>query len=115
MFLANIVYVATGRTTIVVMAVLVLLLGFRLFGWKGVLAAGLVVGVLMNLVWMSSPYLRQRIDSMVTNIQDYHSTVNTPVGAARILAKVDGFRCRGAGDRPRNRDHPHAVSRQGDH
>ena len=31
-FLANIVYVATGRTTIVVMAVLVLLLGFRLFG-----------------------------------------------------------------------------------
>ncbi len=80
LFLANIVYVATGRTTIVVMAVLVLLLGFRLFGWKGVLAAGLVVGVLAGLVWMSSPYLRQRIDSMVTNIQDYHSNVNTPVG-----------------------------------
>jgi O-antigen ligase len=72
--------VATGRTTIVVMAVLVLLLGFRLFGWKGVLAAGLVVGVLAGLVWMSSPYLRQRIDSMVTNIQDYHSNANTPVG-----------------------------------
>ena len=78
-FLANIVYVATGRTTIVVMAVLVLLLDPAV-GWKGVLAAGLVVGVLAGLVWMSSPYLRQRIDSMVTNIQDYRSNVNTPVG-----------------------------------
>jgi O-antigen ligase len=79
-FLANIVYVATGRTTIVVMAVLVLMLGFRLFGWRGVLAAGLVVTVLAGLVWMSSPYLRHRIGSMVTNIQDYHSNVGTPVG-----------------------------------
>jgi O-antigen ligase len=64
----------------VVMAVLVLMLGFRLFGWRGVLAAGLVVTVLAGLVWMSSPYLRQRIGSMVTNIQDYHSNVDTPVG-----------------------------------
>jgi len=79
-FLANIVYVATGRTTIVVMAVLVLLLGFRLFGWKGVLAAGLVVAVLAGLAWASSPYLRERMSSAIANIQDYRSNVGTPVG-----------------------------------
>ena len=40
LFIANIVYVVTGRTTIVVMVVLLLMFGCRLFGWKGVLAAG---------------------------------------------------------------------------
>jgi hypothetical protein len=79
-FLGNVVYVATGRTAIVVMAVLVLLLGFRLFGWKGVLAAGLVVVVLGGLAWASSPYLRERLSSAVANMQDYPRNVGTPVG-----------------------------------
>ena len=39
-FIANIVYVATARTTLVVLAVLLLLLGLRQFGWQGALVAG---------------------------------------------------------------------------
>ena len=35
-FFANVAYVATGRTTLVAMAVLLLLFGLRQFGWKGV-------------------------------------------------------------------------------
>ena len=35
LFVANILYVATGRTTLVVVAALLLLLGFRRFGGKG--------------------------------------------------------------------------------
>jgi len=79
-FVANIVYVATGRTTIMVMMVLVLLFGFRLFGWKGVLAAGLIGGVLASLVWVSSPYLRERVTSVAADIQDYRRDVYSSVG-----------------------------------
>ena len=38
-FIANIAYVATSRTTLVFMAVLLVLLGFWYFGWKGLLAS----------------------------------------------------------------------------
>jgi O-antigen ligase len=60
-FLANIVYIATGRTTVVVMPVLLALFGLRLFGWRG--AAGVVIaGVLIGAIaWFSSPYLRGRV------------------------------------------------------
>ncbi|PWT92831.1 MAG: ligase [Proteobacteria bacterium] len=60
-FLANILYVATARTTLVVMAVLLPLLGLRQFGWKGVLAAMLIGGVLVGAAWEASPYLRTRV------------------------------------------------------
>ena len=60
-FIANIIYVATGRTTLVAMAVLLLLFGFRQFGWKGALGACLIGGVMASAVWVSSPYLRQRV------------------------------------------------------
>src|SRR5262249_1992560 len=59
-FFANIVFVATSRTTLLVVAVLLLLFGFRQFGWRGMLAAGLLGGVLASLSWVSSPYLRGR-------------------------------------------------------
>ena len=60
-FLANIVYIATGRTIVVVMPVLLALFGLRLFGWRGVfgvLIAGILVG---TIAWFSSHYLRERI------------------------------------------------------
>src|ERR1051326_719926 len=60
-FLANIVYIATGRTIVVVMPVLLALFGLRLFGWRGVfgvLVAGILVG---TIAWFSSHYLRERI------------------------------------------------------
>src|SRR5262245_34812950 len=41
-FIANIGYVVTARTTLVVMAVLLMLFGLRQFGWKGGLVASLV-------------------------------------------------------------------------
>jgi O-antigen ligase len=60
-FLANIVYIVTGRTTIVVMPVLLALLGLRLFGWRGALGV-VLAGVLIAAVgWYSSNYLRMRV------------------------------------------------------
>jgi O-antigen ligase len=70
-FLANVAYVEAARTTLVIAVLLVLLFGFREFGWPG-LAAGIVVGaVLAGLLWMSSPYLRGRVTNAVGEVQAY--------------------------------------------
>jgi O-antigen ligase len=70
-FVANIVYVATARTTLVVVAVLLLLLGFRQFRWRGMLTIGVLAGVLASVSWVSSPYLRIRVTYIIAEVQNY--------------------------------------------
>jgi O-antigen ligase len=72
-FAANIVYVATARSTLVVVAALLLIFGFRQFGWKGMLAVGLLGGVVASLSWGSSSYLRSRVTNIVQEIQEYRT------------------------------------------
>lgn len=73
-FLANIFFVATGRTTLLVIPVLVVLLGWREFGWKGLLAAG-VIGALVGItVWFGSPYLRDRLTNSVVQFWAYRAS-----------------------------------------
>jgi O-antigen ligase len=80
-FIANIGYVATARTTLVVLAVMVVLFGLRQFGWKGAIGACLVGGMLAGVVWVSSPYLRARVSVAVEQVLTYGtSDVDTPVG-----------------------------------
>jgi O-antigen ligase len=80
-FIANIGYVATARTTLVVLAVMVVLFGLRQFGWKGAIGACLVGGILAAAVWVSSPYLRARVSMAVEQVLTYGaSDVDTPVG-----------------------------------
>ena len=80
-FLANVGYVATARTTLVVIVVLVLLLGWRQLGWKGALAASVAAGIVAGSIWASSPYLRERVAHAVTeaNMSDA-GNAGTPVG-----------------------------------
>ncbi len=80
-FIANIVYVSTARTTLVVLAVMLVLWGLRQFGWKGALGAALIGAILAGAVWASSPYLRERISVAVQELQTYEvGDVNTPTG-----------------------------------
>jgi O-antigen ligase len=80
-FVVNIILVATARTTLVVMAAMLLLLGLRQSGWKGALGAALIGGVLAGAAWMSSPYLRARVSPAIQQVESYgESDVNTPVG-----------------------------------
>jgi O-antigen ligase len=80
-FIANIVYVSTARTTLVVLAVMLLLWGVRQFGWKGSLVAALMGIVLAGAVWASSPYLRERISGSMKEMQTYQAgQVNSPTG-----------------------------------
>jgi O-antigen ligase len=80
-FIANIFYVATARTTLIVMAVLLLLLGLRQLRWKGAILAVLVGGVLAGGGWSSSSYLRERVSIAIEHVQSHGTgAVDTPVG-----------------------------------
>jgi O-antigen ligase len=87
-FLANIVYIATGRTIVVVMPVLLALFGLRLFGWRGVfgvLIAGLLVAA---IAWFSSHYLRERVTGIAREISLYETqNINTSSGERLELWK----------------------------
>ena len=72
-FVANIVFIATARSTLLVMAVLLVLFGFLQFRWKGVLAVVLVGVALASVSWVASPYLRDRVGGLIEETQDYRA------------------------------------------
>jgi O-antigen ligase len=65
-FIANIAFVETGRTTLVTIAVLVPLFGFRGELWR---LGSAVAGAL----WMSSSYLKERVMHAVEEVQLYQT------------------------------------------
>jgi O-antigen ligase len=80
-FLANIFYVATSRTTLIVIPVLVLLFGFFRLGWKRALGWFLACGLLAAVVWASSPYLQFRASRMLAEVHEYHdATAESSIG-----------------------------------
>jgi O-antigen ligase len=85
LFIANLGYVATARTALVVSLVLALLFGWRQFGWKGMIGAAVVAAVVGGAVWSSSPYLRERVSLAAKQLQnpddsDIHSSVGLRLG-----------------------------------
>jgi O-antigen ligase len=79
LFVANILYVETARTTLVAMAVLLVLFGFFQFGWRGGLGVCACAMLLSGAVWFSSPYLRERVSRTVQELQihDGSTAVNS--------------------------------------
>jgi hypothetical protein len=73
LFLANIIFVVTGRTALLVVPVLVLLLGWRVFRWKGLLGAVLLGCVVGMVIWQASPYLRERLHDSISDLQAYNN------------------------------------------
>ena len=72
-FLANIFYIAPGRTAIVIMPALLVILGFYFFGWRGVFAAVLAAAVLAAAAWAASPFLRARVMASFSEVQAYET------------------------------------------
>ncbi len=70
-FFVNVLYIATSRTALVVIPVLLLPFCWRWIGWKG--TAGLVVAlaVLGGIAWSTSGLLRERIDTFATELSKY--------------------------------------------
>jgi len=73
LFSANIFYIAPGRTALIVLPLLLVLFGFRYFGWKGVLAAALAGAVLAAAAWVASPFLRARVIASFDEVQAYQT------------------------------------------
>ena len=83
-FIANIFYIAPSRTSLVAIPVLVLVLGYRLFGWKG--AVGLIMGCLLlaAAAWPSATFMRVRVTSFFTEIQNYGRPNDTSSAGLRL-------------------------------
>jgi O-antigen ligase len=73
LFLANIIFVASGRTTILVLPFLALLLCLRQFGRKGLFAA-IVMGCVVGAATLASPYMRERLTTSVAELQAYRAS-----------------------------------------
>jgi O-antigen ligase len=70
-FIGNILFIATSRTELIIIAVLIVLFGAHRWGMKGALAGVFVLSIGAVLVWNSSSYLRERIDNAISEIQMY--------------------------------------------
>ena len=73
LFLANIAFVVTGRTALLVAPVLVVLLGWRQFRWKGVFGAAILFCIFGAAAALESPYLRTRLNTSVNELHAYES------------------------------------------
>ena len=83
-FLANVFYVATSRTALVVFPIVLGLFGYRIFGWKG--AVGFVVGclVLAAAAWPSATFLKLRVTSFLSEVQSYQPDASYTSAGARL-------------------------------
>lgn len=84
LFLANIFYIAPGRTAIVIMPALLVILGFYYFGCKGVAAAVVAGAVIAAAAWTASPFLRARVMASFSEVQAYEAQNAASSSAIRL-------------------------------
>ncbi len=73
-FLANIFFIVGSRTAFVVAPVLLLLLSWREFGWRGLIGACLLGSIVSGAIWFESPYLRGRLTISLRELQAYRAS-----------------------------------------
>ncbi|MGA2126189.1 MAG: O-antigen ligase family protein [Xanthobacteraceae bacterium] len=83
-FLADIAYVATGRTALVAIVVLTVVFGLRRFGPKGLIGAVAAAASVAVVLWASSPYLRERVDQLVEDFHRYESNDTLTSSGIRV-------------------------------
>jgi O-antigen ligase len=79
-FLYNVLFVVTGRTALVIAAVLLPLYGFWKSSWKGLLVASATGLVIAGAVGFTSSYLRQRVSGVYVEAkqsEEHHKDTST--------------------------------------
>jgi O-antigen ligase len=76
-FVGDVLFIATSRTELAVIAVLIILGSLRQWGFKGAMTGLAAIMLLAAFAWSTSGYLRGRLDHGVWEIQEYH-TQNLP-------------------------------------
>jgi O-antigen ligase len=72
-FLAHMAFVTASRTALLTVPLLLVLLAFTQFGWRGraaIVGAGMI---LLAAAWVSSSYVRERVSGLHTEIDRYRS------------------------------------------
>ena len=72
-FLGNCIYVATSRTALIVIPVLLALFALKRCTGKQIVAIAVLGTLLVGAAWASSPYLRFRVDSVRAEVDNYFS------------------------------------------
>jgi O-antigen ligase len=85
LFLINFAVATASRSALVIAPVLLLLLGWRLYRWKGALVAGLVGITAGGLMWFASPVLRDRLERTLLEIRAYR-TMDQPMSVGEHAA-----------------------------
>lgn len=82
--LANIVFVATGRTALVVILVLLILFALKRLSPRGILILFASAVAISAVAWFSSPYLRVRTETIWTDFEKYEATDQSNSSGERV-------------------------------
>jgi O-antigen ligase len=74
LFLANVAFVAAGRTSLAAFPVLLVLFAVQRFALRGVLALSFAGALFAAVIWVSSSYVRERAFGVAEEIQRSQST-----------------------------------------
>jgi O-antigen ligase len=71
---ANLAFVATGRTALVVVLVLLAVFAALHLSWRGMAMLAALVAIVLGIAWATSPYLRARTEQIWTDLRAYEET-----------------------------------------
>jgi O-antigen ligase len=89
LFLVNFAFATASRSALVIAPLLLLLLGSRLYRWKGVLVAALLALLAGTAMWFASPLLRDRVAESILEM-DEHRTIDKSVSIGEHAAFLKG-------------------------
>lgn len=91
-FLGDIFFIATSRTTLVVIPALILTYGAWRFGWKGFFAGIVTTIPVAMTIWFASPYVRDRVTKVFTETELFETQSKTTSSGERIMFWTRSFR-----------------------